>query len=174
MAASDLGLFLLRVVVGLVFAAHGAQKAFGWWSGPGFGGWRGAMEKMGFWPNGFWAVVSVAAELGAGVLLVLGFLTPLAVAALVAQSVVIILHAHLPKGFWNRVGGIEFPLTLAAGVVAIAGTGPGKLSLDAALSLTYPSVDRAGLLLIGILGGLLGLAMPHLRAQQSATASQTR
>ena len=108
MGGSDLGLLILRIAVGMIFAAHGAQKAFGWWSGPGFVGWRGAMSQMRIRPAGFWAFVSMAVELVGGLLFVLGLLTPLVTALLVAQSVVIIVQVHLAKGFWNRNGGIEF------------------------------------------------------------------
>src|SRR5512142_2747392 len=102
------GLLVLRVVAGLTFAAHGAQKTFGWWSGPGMAGWRTGIERMGMRPVAFWAVISVWVEVLGGLLLAIGFLTPIAAAALVGQSIVILLHVHLPKGFWNRVGGIEF------------------------------------------------------------------
>ena len=162
MAASDLGLLVLRLVVGLTFAAHGAQKAFGWWSGPTFAGWRAGVERMGLRPTGFWAFVSTAAELAGGVLLAVGLLTPLATAALIAQSIVIIGLVHLPKGFWNRNGGIEFALSLAAGVVALAGTGPGAASLDAALGASYPGAVRLLLIAVGVLGALVALAIPRV------------
>ena len=106
MTPGDLGLLSLRVVIGLTFAAHGAQKAFGWWSGHGYAGWRAGVVRMGLRPAGFWALVSMADELGGGVLLAVGLLTPLATAALLAQSVVIVGLVHLPNGFWNAKGGI--------------------------------------------------------------------
>ena len=162
MAASDLGLLVLRLVVGLTFAAHGAQKAFGWWAGPKFGGWRAGIESMALRPAVFWAFVSTAAELGGGALLAAGLVTPLATAALIAQSIVIIGLVHLPKGFWNRSGGIEFPFSLAAGVVALAGTGPGSASLDAVLGLAYSGEVRGLLIAVGILGALAALAIPRV------------
>ena len=168
MTASDLGLLVLRLVVGLTFAAHGAQKAFGWWSGPGFAGWRAGVERMGLRPPGFWAVISVAAELVGGVLLAVGLLTPLATAALVAQSVVIIGLVHLPKGFWMRNGGIEFAMSLAAGVVALVGTGPGSASLDAALGASYSGTVRVAVLAVGVVGGLIALAIPRVMPVKTA------
>ena len=104
MTPGDLGLLILRLVIGLTFAAHGAQKAFGWWSGPKYSGWRAGVERMGLRPAGFWALVSTAAELGGGVLLAVGLLTPVATAALIAQSLVIVGLVHLPKGFWKLSG----------------------------------------------------------------------
>lgn len=162
MSGSDLGLLILRIAVGVIFAAHGAQKAFGWWSGPGFVGWRGAMGRMQIRPAGFWAFVSMAVELAGGGLLVVGLLTPLVSALLLAQSVVIIVQVHLPKGFWNRNGGIEFALSLFGGVAALAGTGPGSVSIDAALGLGYSTELRALLVVVALAGAGVALAIPKL------------
>ena len=171
MGGSDLGLLILRIAVGMIFAAHGAQKAFGWWSGPGFVGWRGAMSQMRIRPAGFWAFVSMAVELVGGLLFVLGLLTPLVTALLVAQSVVIIVQVHLAKGFWNRNGGIEFALSLLGGVAAVAGTGPGSVSLDAALGLGYSAEMRVALVAIALAGAGVAMAIPRLWARQGTTAA---
>jgi putative oxidoreductase len=170
MTPGDLGLLILRLVIGLTFAAHGAQKAFGWWSGPKYAGWRAGVEHMGLRPAGFWALVSTAAELGGGVLLAVGLVTPLATAALIAQSVVIVGLVHLPKGFWNSKGGIEFPLSLAAGVVALAGTGSGSASLDAVLGLSYSAEVRGLLIAVGVLGALVALAISRIRPVERPAA----
>ena len=172
MTPGDLGLLILRLVVGLTFAAHGAQKAFGWWSGPKYAGWRAGVEHMGLRQSSFWAIVSTAAELGGGVLLAVGLLTPLAAAALIAQSVLIVGLVHQPKGFWNSNSGVEFPLSLAA-VVALAGTGSGSASLDAALGLSYSAEVRGLLIAAGVLGALVGLAISHKRpVDRPATGSR--
>jgi putative oxidoreductase len=165
---SDIGLAFLRIVIGLTMAAHGAQKAFGWWSGPGPAGWRGAMASMGYRPAGLWAAVSTLAELVGGLLLAVGLLTPFAAAVLVAQSVVIIGQVHLPKGFWNRNSGYEFPLVLAAGAVAVALIGPGALSVDNALGVTFDDAVRLILLVVGALAGLAALMVPRLAASDTA------
>jgi len=162
MDSADLGLLVLRLVIGLVFAAHGAQKAFGWWGGPGWAGWTGALRHMGIRPAPLWALVSIAAELVGGLLLALGFLTPLAAAALIGQSLVIIFAVHWAKGFWNANGGWEFPIALAAGAVAIAATGPGAISIDAALGLALAEPVRLALAALALLGGLVALAIPRL------------
>jgi putative oxidoreductase len=162
--SADLGLLILRLVVGLTFAAHGAQKAFGWWAGPGYAGWTGALQSMGWRPAPLWAVVSVGAELVAGLLLAVGFLTPLAAAALIGQSVVIIFGVHWAKGFWNAKGGWEFPISLAAGAIAIGLTGPGAISVDAALGLAFAPLHRLGLVAVGLLGGLSALGIKQVLA----------
>jgi putative oxidoreductase len=171
--ATDLGLLLLRLAIGLIFAAHGAQKVFGWWSGPGLSGWRGAMESMNIRPAGFWAPISAAAELLGGLALALGLFTPFVAAALLGQSIVIIGHVHLPRGFWNRENGIEFPLALAAGVLAVALVGAGSYSLDAALGLTYATELQLGLIVLGVLGGLVALAVPRLAAASEDRAAES-
>lgn len=171
MDSTDIGLLVVRLVVGLIFAAHGAQKAFGWWGGPGFAGWTGALQSMGWRPASFWALVSIGAELAAGLLLALGSLTPLASSALIGQSVVIVFGVHWPKGFWNAKGGWEFPLSLAAGAIAVGLAGPGSISLDSALSLAFSDPIRLGLVALGLLGGLGGLAVRRLTAAGPAAGS---
>ena len=157
MQPTDLGLLILRLVVGVTFAGHGAQKAFGWWNGPGLAGWRGAITRMGFQPVELFVALSIGAELVGGSLLALGLFTPLAAAILVGQLVVIISKAHLPKGFWNTNGGYEYPLALTACVIAITFIGAGTVSLDHALGLAFSDSLRAGCLLVGLIGGLVAL-----------------
>jgi putative oxidoreductase len=169
----DVSLLVLRLVVGVTFAGHGAQKAFGWWNGPGPQKWEAAMTAMRFHPARFWAVLSIGVELIGGLLLALGFLTPWAATALIGQSMVIILKAHLPKGFWNRDGGFEFPLALAAGVVAVMGVGAGGYSIDAAIAYGLPEAARWLLLGIGIVGGLAAYWLSQL-APASESAPQQR
>lgn len=117
---------------------------------------------MGFRPANFWGVVSIVAELVGGLLLAAGLLTPFAAMALIGQSVVIVLKAHWTRGFWGRDGGFEFPLSLAAGVVALVGTGPGSASLDAAPGLSYSAELRGLLIAVGVLGVLVAIAIARL------------
>lgn len=162
MTSSDLGLLVLRLVVGLTMAAHGAQKAFGWWKGSGWAGWKAVMVRMGFRPASAWGAIAIAAELVGGFLLAIGLLTPIAAMALLGQSVVIIVKAHWSRGFWGRDGGYEFPLSLAAGVVAIVGTGAGALSLDALLGISWPVEARLALAALGVLGGLAAVGITRI------------
>lgn len=168
----DLALLSLRLVAGLIFTAHGAQKAFGWWEGPGVTGWRGAMERMQFRPPAFFAALSTGVELIGGLLLALGLLTPFAVAALVAQSVVIIVVAHLPKGFFTTKGGIEFPFLLGTVLTALAATGPGRVSLDAAVGLAWSAYARWELYLLGLAAGLVAVAISKLALRSAVPAAR--
>jgi putative oxidoreductase len=168
MNTADLGLLILRLVVGLTFAAHGAQKAFGWWQGSGYAGWHAVVDRMGFRPVPLFAAVSIAAELGGGLALAVGFLTPLAATALIGQSVVIIGKAHWPRGFWNRDNGLEFPLSLAAGVVAILLIGPGAASIDNAIGFALGDTVRLWLLVVGLLGGGLSILVTTVASRFTA------
>jgi len=158
--SEDLGLLVLRLVVGLTFAAHGAQKAFGWWGGPGWAGWQNAIGRMGFRPIELFAVLSTGAELVGGLLLAIGFLTPLAAAILAAQSVVIVLKVHAPNGFWNKANGIEFPLALGVGAVVVGLTGPGGVSLDVVSGLKPSDTVRLAFVIAGLAAGVLTVALP--------------
>ena len=150
--STDLALALVRAVVGLVIAAHGAQKVLGVWGGPGLAGWTQGMTRMGMRPAAFWAWVSAFAELAGGIAFAFGFLLPLVGAALTIQMGVAIARAHWGKGFWNSKGGIEFPFTLGS-IAAINGLAePGAYSLDRALGL--PAMG-AGVFLAALVVGLV-------------------
>lgn len=161
MTVSDLALLILRIGIGLTFAAHGVQKAFGWWNGPGPAGWSGAMSKMGFAPVGLFAVLSTANELIGGPLLALGLLTPLVAAVLIAQSIVIIAAVHWRNGFFAANGGIEFPLALGIGATAVCLSGPGGYSLDAAVGIALTDGARILLTVLGMGVGLVTQAYPR-------------
>jgi putative oxidoreductase len=146
--STDLALALVRVVVGLVIAAHGAQKVLGVWGGPGLAGWTQGVTRMGMRPPVFWAWVSAFSELAGGIAFALGFLLPVVAAALTIQMGVAIARAHWGKGFWNTKGGIEFPFTLGA-IAAINGVSdPGAYSLDRALGLPAMGAGVYAVLLV--------------------------
>jgi putative oxidoreductase len=154
----DLGLFILRVVFGLTLTAHSLQKLFGWFGGPGIGGTAQMMEELGFRPPRLQAVVAAFVEGGAGLALAAGILTPLAAAAFISVMLVATVSVHLPKGFFNQNGGFEYTLALAAGALAVAFTGPGAISADAALGIDWSGPSRGvAALAIGLVGGGLQL-----------------
>ncbi|CPZ70501.1 DoxX protein [Mycobacteroides abscessus] len=128
----DLGLLLLRVGVGAVLIAHGLRKVFGWWGGTGLSGFEATLGDRGFKYADILTYVGVTAELGAGVLLVLGLLTPLAGAAALAFTVNVLLSdmvsdkANRYAIFWPE--GHEFELLMIVAIVAgsssvLVGTG---------------------------------------------------
>ena len=154
------GILFLRVIVGSVFFAHGAQKLFGWWSGPGPRGTAGFFGSLGFRPPLAMALVAGASELAGG-LFALGLLTPFAALAMAAVMVVAVGSVHWKNGFFAGNGGYEFNLVLWAAAVAVAATGPGRFSLDRLLGLDDNLSGLwwgVGVLGVSLLGGLLVLA----------------
>lgn len=131
----DLGLLIIRLIVGLTMAAHGAQKLFGWFGGYGLAGVGGWLESLGIKNGKYWAFVAGFAEFAGGIAFAAGFLTALAAAGLVATMLVAIATAHKGKGYWNTNGGSELNWIIALVAVGIALTGAGAYSLDASLSL---------------------------------------
>ncbi len=108
----DAGLLVLRVVLGVIFAAHGAQKLFGSFNGPGLKGTAGFHEQLGIRSPFAMAVLAGLAEFVGGLLVAVGFLTPLAAAALIVTMVVAALTVHVKNGFFAQTGGYEFNLAL--------------------------------------------------------------
>ena len=101
----SVGLLILRLVVGLGLAAHGAQKLFGWFGGYGIAGTGQFLEGLGFRPGRLHAVQAGLAELIGGLLLAAGFLTPLGAAALVAVMLVAAVSVHFKGGYFAQSGG---------------------------------------------------------------------
>jgi len=166
----DIGLLVLRLAVGLTMAAHGGQKLFGWFGGYGLAGTGGFMESLGFRPGRVHAGLAGAAELGGGLLIALGLLTPVGAALVIAVMVVAVGSVHLPKGFFVSDGGFEYNLMIVASSAALAFTGPGAYSLDAVDGL-YASGWVAGIftVLAGLVagGGALAARRPATVAPQS-------
>ena len=132
------GLLVLRLVVGLTVAAHGAQKLFGVWGGSGMTGWTQVVQRLRIRPARPWAWVAALSEFGGGLLLALGLLSPLGSLAIIGTMLVAIATVHLSKGFWVNKGGFEFNLTLIGAAAALAITGPSAYSLDNALRIHLP------------------------------------
>ena len=167
----EIGLLLLRLAVGLTLAAHGTQKLFGWFGGPGLSATGQFFTVLGFPPGRRHALMAALGETLNGALLVLGLATPAAAAGVVSLMVVAIVTVHLGKGFFAQNGGYEYPLLLAVAALALAFTGPGSLSIDAVLGLERSEVVwGVAALLAGIVGG--GTALLEWRkapVQQTVT-----
>ena len=152
----SLGLLILRVVIGLTLAGHGAQKVFGWWGGSGMAGWIQAVTKLRIRPAAPWAWIAALSELGGGLLLALGLLSPLGSLAIAGSMLVAIATVHWRNGFWNGNRGYEFNLALLASVIAISLTGPGKYSLDQAIGIHLP---EPATLLVGTIAVVVGVVV---------------
>lgn len=136
---ADLGLLVLRVVVGGVVAMHGLMKLGLVGKGGSVAGTGGWFQSIGLRPGFLWALVAVAAEAGGGILMALGLGGPIGPGLVAADLLVVTIVAHWAQGFWVAGGkaGWEFPLPLAAGGFAVALVGNGRYSADAMLGLTY-------------------------------------
>jgi putative oxidoreductase len=125
----DTGLLALRLGLGGLLFAHGAQKLFGWFGGHGLEGTGAAMEQMGFEPGDQSALAAGLAEAGGGALLALGLATPAAGAA-AAGAMAGAVSVHAPAGFFAMSGGFEYPAFLGYTAAGIGIAGPGRYSLD--------------------------------------------
>lgn len=166
----DTGLLLARLVFGLLMAAHGTQKLFGWFGGYGLAGTAGFFESLGFRPGRPFALAAALAELTGGLLLVLGFLTPIGALLVVSVMVVAAVTVHWSNGLFAATNGVEVVLLYAALAAALAFTGPGAYSIDAALGLTswWTAEIGASAVAAGVGGGLANLAIRQRHAQPVA------
>lgn len=120
----------LRVAAGLIFAAHGAQKLFGWFGGYGLEGTGGWMASIGLEPGMLMAGLAGAAEFFGGLALVVGLLVRPASVILALTMVVAIVKVHLPNGLFMANNGYEFGLALLTISIALAIRGAGSISVD--------------------------------------------
>ena len=151
MRAYDVGVLILRLVLGLTMAAHGYNKFFGPGGIAGTAGW---FDSVGMRPGAFHARIAAGTEVAAGLGLALGLLTPIAAAGFVALMLVAAWTVHRGNGFFITKDGWEYNLVLAAAALAVA-VGPGHLSLDHVLF----AGTRFGHLMSGWSGLFLALGL---------------
>ncbi|MBN6775281.1 MULTISPECIES: DoxX family protein [Pseudomonas] len=128
------GLTVLRIVVGVIFAAHGSQKLFGLFGGYGLAGTAQWMESIGLTPGYLMATLAGGTEFFAGLALIIGLLTRPAALGLAFLSLVAIFSVHIGNGLFMANNGYEFALALLAGSIAVLIEGAGKLSADRAIA----------------------------------------
>jgi putative oxidoreductase len=164
-----IGRLLLRTAVGGFFIGHGTQKLFGWFGGHGLEATAEGFKQLGLHPAKPNAIAAGAAEAGGGALLVAGFETPFAAAAITATMLTAIKTVHLKNGPWATNGGYEYNVVLIAAALAIAEVGPGPLSLDAARGKERVG---SGWALAALCAGVIGAAGAHFSAAANQPAPE--
>jgi putative oxidoreductase len=170
----ELGLLVLRVVVGALFVGHGAQKLFGLFGGHGVAGTAGFFDQIGLRPSRLHAIFAGVAETAGGLLLALGLLTPLAAVLITAVMTAAIITVHLRNGVWVTENGFEYPLVLIAAAFAVTAVGAGDWSLDGVLDLDVAGAGWAlGALALGLLGGIGAVVSSRFQGAGQSTPQPT-
>ncbi|MEU6092037.1 DoxX family protein [Streptomyces sp. NPDC047085] len=157
----DAGLLVLRLVAGLLIAGHGVQKVSFRLGGNGLAGGTEEFRRDGFRGGVLTALVAGASQIGAGLFLALGLLTPLAtMAAMGVMTVAGTVKWH--KGLWVQNDGYEYPMVLVVVSASLALTGPGRWSVDHALGTTpRPLWIAVAAIVLGPMSGLLARVVLH-------------
>ena len=156
----SIGILVARVIIGLLMAAHGAQKMFGWFGGYGLSTTGQFFEQIGFRPGSAFAGAAAISEIASGLLVALGFLGPVGPALMISVMIVAAVTVHWGKGIIGK-DGIELTLLYATAALGLAVTGFGQYSLDALLGIAghLPAVDTWVALAVGIVGGFANVAL---------------
>lgn len=155
----DLGLLVLRAALGVIFIAHGLQKAFGWWGGPGLEGFKETLTEAGYQNANLLTYLAAGAQIASGVLLVLGLFTPLAAAVALAFMVNSVLATFTAQradgGLFVFGSAAEYLLALTAVAAAIVLVGPGRYGFDGSRGWARrPFIGSFIALLLGVGGGI--------------------
>jgi len=155
----SVGLLVARVVIGLMMAAHGSQKLFGWFGGHGLAGTAGFFDSLGFRPGRLFATLASGTEITSGLLVAFGLFGPVGPALMISVMISAAVSNHWKNGVFAGTNGIEVPMLYGVIATALLLTGPGLYSLDAALGLGALStpVFQWSLLVIGVVGGISNL-----------------
>src|SRR3979411_658198 len=157
----SIGLLLVRVVIGVIMAAHGAQKLLGWFGGYGLRGTGQFFEQIGFQPGPAFAAAASISEILSGLLVALGFLGPIGPALMISVMIVAAITVHWDHGLFASNNGIELPLLYGIAAFGLALPGFGEYSLHALFGVAghLPLTDTWIALAIGIVGGFGNLAL---------------
>jgi putative oxidoreductase len=163
----DLGLLVARLVLGLLMAAHGTQKLFGWFGGYGLGKTGEFFVQLGFPPGRLFASAASLGEVTGGLLLAFGFLGPVGPALMMSVMLVAAISVHWKNGLFASTNGVELPLLYMTGAFGIALAGYGHYSLDAlfGISSVWTETVTWVVLLIGVVGGIVNLMLRRRPAQ---------
>ena len=165
-----LGLLLARAVIGLVMAAHGAQKLLGWFGGYGLNKTGEFFGYLGFQPGKLFATAASLAEITGGLLIALGLLGPIGPALVLSVMIVAIITVHWEHGLFAADNGIEVPLLYMTAALGLVLTGYGAFSADAALGIEGFWTPALTWLVVGggVLGGFANLALRRRPAPAKA------
>ena len=166
----DVAFLIVRIVVGLGLAAHGAQKLFGWFGGHGVAGTGQFFEGLGFRPGRMFALAAGVGEFGGGLLTFLGLWGALGPAVIVMVMLTAVLAVHVGKGYFTNDGGPELPLLYIAGALAVAFAGAGEYSLDRVFGFTFLTATPQIWYAVGA-AVLVALLNAALRLKGHATAA---
>jgi putative oxidoreductase len=160
-SAADLGLLVMRLVLGGIFAAHGAQKVFGWFNGAGLDGFAGFLSEQGYKQADALSAAAGFAELVGGLLVIFGVFTPLAAAGLLSVMINAI-WLQWDSGLFVEDGGFELELALAGLAAGLVFTGPGRVALDNGRAwFRHPVVTGWLCLLAGAAAGVAVYVVYH-------------
>jgi putative oxidoreductase len=167
----SLGLLLVRVVIGLIMAAHGAQKLLGWFGGYGLRGTGEFFVQLGFQPGPAFAAAASISEIVSGLLVAFGFLGPIGPALIISVMIVAAMTVHWDHGLFASNNGIELPLLYGIAALGLALTGFGLYSLDNLLGIAghLPLAYTWIALTVGIVGGFANLALRRRPAAAART-----
>jgi putative oxidoreductase len=168
----SIGLLVLRLVIGLVMAAHGTQKLFGWFGGFGLRGTGQFLEQLGFRPGTAFAAAASITEVASGLLVAAGFLGPVGPALMISVMIVAALSVHWEHGLFAQNNGIEVPLLYAAPAFALALTGYGAYSVDVLVGFAghWAAPFTWVVLALGVIGGFVNLALRRSAAGKIVVA----
>ena len=159
--AFHLGLFAARAFVGGTMFAHGGQKAFGWFEGPGPDGTAKFMSSLGFEPADTYGRIASYNELVSGGLIALGAFGPVGPALMISNMIVAATTVHAPNGFFAQKNGYELPALYAATALALASSGYGAISFDKITGLDK-GLGKSGptfwAVAFGVAGAIIALA----------------
>ena len=167
----SIGLLVVRVTVGLIMAAHGAQKLLGWFGGYGLRGTGEFFVQLGFQPGPAFAAAASISEIISGLLVALGFLGPIGPALMISVMIVAAMTVHWEHGLFAANNGIELPLLYGAVAFGLALTGFGEYSVDALLGVAgrWSAPFTWIVLVLGVAGGFVNLALRRRRAIEART-----
>jgi len=150
---NDVALLLARAALGASIASHGAQKQFGWFDGPGREKAAGFFASLGFTPGESYRDAAVAGEIGGAALTALGLGGPIGPLIVASTMLVAGRGVHAKNGFFMQKNGYELTSTYGIAALALAASGPGRFSLDAAFGWDE-TLRKPWVLAVGIAGAL--------------------